>query len=49
MTPVIECGAPATHYCTESGAQYCIDHAQDYVDVFGYESLKELPMSEESQ
>jgi len=49
MTPLVECGAPATHYCPESGSQYCRQHSEDYADVFGDESLKEFPMSEESQ
>ena len=46
LTPVVECGAPATHYCSESGAQFCRQHAEDYEDAFDYNSLKEFPIEE---
>ncbi|TXH49493.1 MAG: hypothetical protein E6Q97_22600 [Desulfurellales bacterium] len=43
------CGIPSTHYCSESGAQFCRQHAEDYEDVFGDESLKEFPIQEETK
>jgi hypothetical protein len=46
LTPVRQCQAPATHWCPESNAQYCTQHAEDYADVFGDDSLKEFPIEE---
>ena len=46
MTPVRQCEAPATHWCPESGSQYCDDHAEDYADIFSDDSLKEFPIEE---
>ena len=47
MTPVRQCQAPATHWCPESGAQYCNDHAEDFADIFGDDSLREFPIVED--
>ncbi len=44
--PVVFCSRPVTHYCSESGAQYCADHAEDYSDVFDDDSLKEFQINE---
>ncbi len=46
VSPVRQCQAPATHWCPESGSQFCDDHAEDYADVFGDDSLKEFPIEE---
>jgi len=43
---VAECGAPATHRCPETCATFCDDHANDYSDCFGDDSLIELPAKE---
>jgi hypothetical protein len=45
-TPVRQCQAPATHWCSKSGSQYCDDHVGDYADVCGDDSLKEFPIEE---
>ena len=47
LSPVRQCGAPATHYCPDSDAQYCRQHSEDYADVFGDESLCEWPIEED--
>lgn len=46
MTSVKQCQAPATHWCPESGSQYCGYHAEDYADIFGDDSLREFPIEE---
>ena len=46
LTPCVECRAPSTHYCSESGSQYCWQHAEDYAEVFGDDSLKEFKIQE---
>ena len=43
---MVECGVPATHYCPESGEQYCDKHTEDYWDIFDDDSLKELEIKE---
>lgn len=47
LTPVRQCQAPATHWCPESGSQYCNDHAEDYSDIFADDSLMEFPIEED--
>jgi hypothetical protein len=47
LTPVRQCQAPATHWCPESNAQYCTQHAEDYADVFDDDSLREFPIEED--
>lgn len=44
----MQCGQPATHQCPLSGSCFCRHHAEDYMSVFGDETLHELPI-EESQ
>ena len=46
VSPVRLCQAPATHWCPESDDQYCTQHAEDYAEVFGDDSLKEFHRDE---
>jgi hypothetical protein len=46
---VSKCGAPATHRCPETCATFCEDHADDYSDCFGDDSLIELPTMKSKQ
>ncbi len=46
---VAKCGAPATHRCPETCATFCGDHADDYSDCFGDDSLIELPTMKSKQ
>lgn len=39
------CGKPATQYDPDTGGGLCDDHAEDYADVFGWESLRSLEES----
>ena len=36
------CGKVATQYDPDTGGGLCADHAEDYADVFGWESLRSL-------
>lgn len=41
--PFQECGCLATRFDPKSGATFCEDHSEDYVDVFGEAALRSIP------
>lgn len=44
--PFRECGAAATQHDPDTGDMLCSDHAEDYAEIFGWESLRDLDGSE---
>lgn len=47
--PIAFCNAPATHICKESDTPLCEDHAGDFKELFGEDTVRELPIEEDSQ
>jgi hypothetical protein len=45
----LACSAPASHCCTVSDTLLCLDHADDWKDIFGDDSLREIPIQETAQ
>lgn len=41
------CMRTPTHYEPEGCAQFCRQHAEDYIDIFGDDTLREFPIEEE--
>lgn len=44
--PFRECGARATQIAPDNGDTLCDDHAEDYAEVFGWESLRDMDANE---
>ena len=40
--PFRECGAKATQHDPTTGDTLCDDHSEDYAEVFGWESLRDI-------
>lgn len=45
----LACSAPATHCCIDSDTLLCLDHSDDWKEIFGEDSVRELPIQETPQ
>jgi hypothetical protein len=45
----LACGAPVTHSCINSDTLLCLDHCDDWKEIFGEDCLRELPIQEDAQ